>query len=214
MKPVPQLSSLDEKVVEILRRYPASKRSAAMPVLHLIQDTYGHITNEAIEWAAAKLELQPIHILELVTFYPMYRREPAGKYHIKVCRTLSCALGGGMRFASTCLRNLAWEWTSRLPMENSWFPMWSASPRAARPRSSRSTRNFTRMSHRRRRTRSCPAVRKILSAVPSIDAGRERVSCSSHFWRGDSKPSRKRWRAGQPQSLWHDPGASRWKAPH
>jgi NADH-quinone oxidoreductase subunit E len=43
---------------------------------------------------ARKLDLQPINIYELVTFYPMFRQKPAGKYQIKVCRTLSCALGG------------------------------------------------------------------------------------------------------------------------
>jgi len=62
--------------------------------LHAIQEHFGHISKEAMEWTAAKLELQPINIYELVTFYPMFRQEPAGKYQIKVCRTLSCALAG------------------------------------------------------------------------------------------------------------------------
>ena len=62
--------------------------------LHAIQEHFGYISKEAMEWTAAKLELQPINIYELVTFYPMFRQEPAGKYQIKVCRTLSCALGG------------------------------------------------------------------------------------------------------------------------
>jgi NADH:ubiquinone oxidoreductase subunit E len=47
-----------------------------------------------VTWIAQRLELQPINILELVTFYPMYRRQPAGKRHIRVCRTLSCAMAG------------------------------------------------------------------------------------------------------------------------
>ena len=47
-----------------------------------------------IEWTARKLELQPINIYELVTFYPMFHQHPMGRYQIKVCRTLSCALGG------------------------------------------------------------------------------------------------------------------------
>ena len=62
--------------------------------LHAIQEHFGHITPEAMEWTAKKLDLQPINIYELVTFYPMFRQEKLGKYHIKVCRTLSCALGG------------------------------------------------------------------------------------------------------------------------
>jgi NADH-quinone oxidoreductase subunit E len=70
------------------------KRSAALPLLHLFQEHFGFISDEAMTWIAQRLELQPINILELVTFYPMFRRQPAGKKHIRVCRTLSCALAG------------------------------------------------------------------------------------------------------------------------
>jgi NADH-quinone oxidoreductase subunit E len=63
-------------------------------LLHAMQDNFGHISRQAVEWVAAKLELQPINIYELVTFYPMFHRQPVGKYHLKICRTLSCALGG------------------------------------------------------------------------------------------------------------------------
>jgi len=80
---------------ELITHYPASKRSASLPLLHLWQETFGYVSPEGIEWIAAKLELQPINILELVTFYPMFRQHPAGKIQLKVCRTLSCALGGG-----------------------------------------------------------------------------------------------------------------------
>ncbi|MCE0496419.1 MAG: NAD(P)H-dependent oxidoreductase subunit E [Methylacidiphilales bacterium] len=80
---------------ELITHYPVSKRSASMPLLHLWQETFGYISPAGIDWIAAKLGLQPINILELVTFYPMFRQHPAGKIQIKVCRTLSCALGGG-----------------------------------------------------------------------------------------------------------------------
>ncbi|MBX7158315.1 MAG: NAD(P)H-dependent oxidoreductase subunit E [Verrucomicrobiae bacterium] len=82
------------KVDEAIAHYPAFKRSASLPLLHLWQEEFGYISNEGIHWIAEKLGLQPIQILELVTFYPMFRQKPFGKYHIKVCRTLSCALGG------------------------------------------------------------------------------------------------------------------------
>ena len=65
--------------------------------LHALQGHFGWISREAIEWIAQKLELQPINIYELVTFYPMFRQGPVGKYQIKVCRTLSCALGGSYK---------------------------------------------------------------------------------------------------------------------
>src|SRR2546430_8135004 len=80
---------------EAIGRYPADqRRSGAMPLLHLWQEHFGFISDDGVQWIAAKLELQPINILELVTFYPMFRRERAGKTHIRVCRTLSCAMAG------------------------------------------------------------------------------------------------------------------------
>ena len=82
------------QIDEAISHYPVSKRSAALPLLHLFQEHFGYISEEAIDWIAAKLEVQPVSILELVTFYPMFRRSPAGKHHIRVCKTLSCALAG------------------------------------------------------------------------------------------------------------------------
>jgi NADH-quinone oxidoreductase subunit F len=73
---------------------PEQKRSAALPLLHLWQEHFGFINDEGVRWIAAKLELQPINILELVSFYPMFREKRAGKKHLRVCRTLSCAMAG------------------------------------------------------------------------------------------------------------------------
>lgn len=86
-------TSLETKIDEILLRYPV-KRSAVLMVLHMLQEHFGWISQEAVEWTARKLGLQPINVYELVTFYPMFRQNPAGKYEIKICRTLSCALAG------------------------------------------------------------------------------------------------------------------------
>ena len=82
----------EDKADELVTHYPVSKRSASLPLLHLWQETFAYISPQGIEWIAAKLELQPINILELVTFYPMFRQHPIGRIQIKVCRTLSCAL--------------------------------------------------------------------------------------------------------------------------
>src|SRR5262249_18848948 len=80
---------------DAIKRYPhARKRSAALPLLHLWQEHFGFIGDDAVTWIAEKLEVQPINILELVTFYPMLREKRAGKTHIRVCRTLSCAMAG------------------------------------------------------------------------------------------------------------------------
>lgn len=84
---------LERELDELTTHYP-QKRSASLMYLHAIQERFGHISKEAIEWTAKKLDLQPINVYEIVTFYPMFRQVPLGKYHVKVCRTLSCALGG------------------------------------------------------------------------------------------------------------------------
>ncbi len=84
---------LEAEIDEIITHYPV-KRSASLMLLHALQEHFGWLSKEAIEWTARKLELKPINIYELVTFYPMFRQEPVGRYVIKVCRTLSCALGG------------------------------------------------------------------------------------------------------------------------
>ena len=84
---------LEAEVNELISHYPV-KRAASLMVLHAIQEQYGWISQASVEWAARKLELPPINLYEIVTFYPMLRQEPQGKYQIKVCRTLSCALGG------------------------------------------------------------------------------------------------------------------------
>ena len=83
-----------QRIDEVIAHYPV-KRSAALPLLHLVQEEQGWISPAAVEWIAHKLELQPINVQELVTFYPMFRQQPVGRRHIKVCRTLSCALVGG-----------------------------------------------------------------------------------------------------------------------
>ncbi len=91
-----------QRIDEVIPHYPAEqKRSATLPLLHLIQEDIGFISDAAIEWVAAKLGLQPINVYEVVTFYPMFRRQPIGRRHIKVCRTLSCALMGGYQTCET-----------------------------------------------------------------------------------------------------------------
>jgi NADH-quinone oxidoreductase subunit F len=91
-------AELKRQVNAAIAQYPEEhKRSAALPLLHLWQEHFGFITDEGIKWIAEKLELQPINILELVTFYPMLRQKGTGKTHIRVCRTLSCAMAGSYR---------------------------------------------------------------------------------------------------------------------
>ena len=88
--PAELLSKIDEAVTH----YPVSKRSASLPLIHLWQNHFGFIDESGVDWIAARLDLQPINILELVTFYPWFRQHAPGKTIIRVCRTLSCAMAG------------------------------------------------------------------------------------------------------------------------
>lgn len=91
-------TSLDSAANAIIAKYPSEhQRSAVMPLLHLVQDRDRCVTGEAIKWIAAKLNLQPIDVLELVTFYPSYKEKPMGKLHFRVCKTLSCMLAGAQK---------------------------------------------------------------------------------------------------------------------
>jgi NADH-quinone oxidoreductase subunit E len=96
---------LQSELDELVTHYP-EKRSASLMFLHAIQEHFGYISPEAMEWTANRLDLKPINIYELVTFYPMFRQAPAGKYSIKVCRTLSCALGGSHELRDHLCRKL------------------------------------------------------------------------------------------------------------
>ncbi len=85
-----------QKIDVTVPKYP-EKRSAVMMLLHFIQSEQGCISNEAVEWVAERLDLQPINVLEVVTFFPYYRQQKLGKVHVRVCRTLSCALMGAYK---------------------------------------------------------------------------------------------------------------------
>lgn len=85
-----------DRIEEVKKRYP-HPRSAVMFALYVVQEEHGFINDEAIAWVAEKVGMAPVHVRELVTFYTMYRQKKAGKYHIQVCRTLSCAVCGAKK---------------------------------------------------------------------------------------------------------------------
>src|SRR5437868_13064614 len=66
-------AQLEAQFDELITHYP-KKRSASLMLLHAVQEQFGFISRQAVEWVAAKLGLQPINIYELVTFYPMFHQ--------------------------------------------------------------------------------------------------------------------------------------------
>lgn len=82
-----------KKIEEIASRY-ASKEAALLPVLHLVQREKGFISKQEEKQVAHLLNIKPIKIKEVVTFYTMFNQKEVGKYHIQVCSNLSCSLLG------------------------------------------------------------------------------------------------------------------------
>jgi NADH-quinone oxidoreductase subunit E len=82
-----------KKFDAVLKRYP-KKLAAMLPTLWLAQKQHGWISTEVMEYVASLLECSPAKVYEVMTFYTMFHREPVGRYHFQVCRTLSCQLCG------------------------------------------------------------------------------------------------------------------------
>jgi len=82
-----------EQVRELLTHYP-DRQAAVIPTLHLAQEEFGHITQEVEDYVARLLDLPPTDVHQVFTFYTMFRSEPVGKYHIKVCESVACHIMG------------------------------------------------------------------------------------------------------------------------
>jgi NADH-quinone oxidoreductase subunit E len=79
---------------QIIARYPKA-RSALLPMLHLVQSEEGYVTADGIALCAEELGLTKAEVGAVATFYTMYRRKPAGTYHVGVCTNTLCAVLGG-----------------------------------------------------------------------------------------------------------------------
>ncbi|MBD0366331.1 MAG: NADH-quinone oxidoreductase subunit NuoE [Flavisolibacter sp.] len=85
-----------QKVQEIIDRYPQGKqKSALIPLLHIAQEENGGwLSVEAMDYVAELLQLKPIEVYEVATFYSMYNLKPVGRYVFEVCQTGPCMLNG------------------------------------------------------------------------------------------------------------------------
>ncbi|HEX2607943.1 MAG TPA: NAD(P)H-dependent oxidoreductase subunit E [Flavisolibacter sp.] len=85
-----------QKVHEIIARYPEGKqKSALIPLLHLAQEeNSGWLSVEAMDYVAGLLQIKPIEVYEVATFYSMYNLKPVGRYLFEVCQTGPCMLNG------------------------------------------------------------------------------------------------------------------------
>lgn len=89
----------DDKLAEakkIINRYPEGKqKSALLPLLHLAQDEFGGwLDVPVMDYVASLLQIEPIEVYEVATFYSMYNLKPVGRYVFEVCQTGPCMING------------------------------------------------------------------------------------------------------------------------
>jgi len=90
----PELTDQTKKKIEEISSRYTSKEAALLPVLHLVQRETGFISQQEEKQVAKLLNVQPIKVKEVVTFYTMFNQKQVGKYHVQVCSNLSCSLLG------------------------------------------------------------------------------------------------------------------------
>lgn len=87
---------LEARFEKFLAKYPPErKRSAMIPMLIYAQDEVGSMTDELIAEVAKRVDVTPLQVNEVLTYYSMLHRKPMGKYHVQICTNISCLLVGG-----------------------------------------------------------------------------------------------------------------------
>ena len=86
-----------EQIAAIIKKYPEGKhKSALLPVLHMAQrERNGYLSVETMNEVAAMLNLEPVEVYEVATFYSMFNLQPVGRFVLEVCRTSPCCIVGG-----------------------------------------------------------------------------------------------------------------------
>jgi NADH-quinone oxidoreductase subunit E len=97
---IPELHEVDcpaelrERVDEVMSRYP-DRKSASIPALWAVQETYGWCTPEGIRQIAAVMRVTPAYLESVASFYDLLHTEPVGTHRIEVCTNISCWMRGG-----------------------------------------------------------------------------------------------------------------------
>ena len=95
------------KIDHEIAKYPSDqKRSAVMAALAIAQDEHGWLSTETMDFVAAYLDMPPIAVYEVATFYEMYNTEPIGRFKLTICTNLPCALQSASEAAEHLKRKL------------------------------------------------------------------------------------------------------------
>jgi NADH-quinone oxidoreductase E subunit len=94
-----------KKIEELKKSYPTTQ-ALVLPVLWMIQEEHGYISEESMKYAAELLDVPFAHVLGVVTFYTMFHSNPVGKHHIEVCTNVSCMLRGSEKIVELLEKRL------------------------------------------------------------------------------------------------------------
>jgi len=99
---------VEKHVKDHVAKYPKGKQqSAVMPLLDLAQrQNGGWLSQDCIEYVASYLDMPPMKVMEVATFYTMYNLKPIGKHHVQVCGTTPCWLRGSDQIMAACSKKL------------------------------------------------------------------------------------------------------------
>lgn len=97
------------QIEKVLAKYPTGRKaSAVIPLLYIVQDQMKRLTKSAwvskaaMAAVAKRLEISPVRVFEIATFYTMFNLEPIGQYHLQVCGTTPCWLRGSDEVVEAC----------------------------------------------------------------------------------------------------------------
>jgi NADH-quinone oxidoreductase subunit E len=96
---------IEREIDRHLAKYPVM-RSAILPLMFIVQRERGYLDPPGVAYLAQRLKLRITDIWEVATFYSMIQTKPIGKYHIQVCKTLSCKLLGSDKITQACAEKL------------------------------------------------------------------------------------------------------------
>lgn len=100
-------AELEAKLERVMKSCPPGReRSALVPMLLYAQDEAGAVTPEVVEEVSRRLGVSTLDLEEVVSYYSMLRRKPAGKYHLQICTNISCMLTGGAELWEHACRRL------------------------------------------------------------------------------------------------------------
>jgi NADH-quinone oxidoreductase subunit E len=102
-----QQKRFDEGFEKAVAKFASERRRAALlAVLHLVQDELGWLPEPAMAYVGFRLDVPPVRVREVATFYTMYRLRPVGRHHIGVCNSVSCWAMGAEKILGHCAEKL------------------------------------------------------------------------------------------------------------